>query len=171
MEEDGSSVKLAKVDATEEKALGEKFGVRGYPTLKFFRSGNPVDYQGPRDAEGIVQWLEKKTGPPALDVNDVETLKELKENNKVVIVGFFTDKDSEGAKEFLKAAGAIDDHKVLITSNADVIKAQDATDNSIVLYKSFDEPKVTFEGSLVAKVSSNPFPLKEIVRGGKISNC
>lgn len=28
---------IAKVDATENKALGERFGVRGFPTLIFFK--------------------------------------------------------------------------------------------------------------------------------------
>ena len=28
---------IAKVDATENKALGERFGVKGFPTLKFFK--------------------------------------------------------------------------------------------------------------------------------------
>lgn len=44
--EEGSSIKLVKVDATVEKDLGTQFGVRGYPTLKFFRDGVAADYGG-----------------------------------------------------------------------------------------------------------------------------
>jgi len=39
-------VKLGKVDATIESDLAEQFGIRGYPTLKFFKSGKPIDYSG-----------------------------------------------------------------------------------------------------------------------------
>ena len=98
-----------------------------------------------------MQWLEKKTGPPAVEVNDLETLNELKKNNAVVVIGFFKDKESDMAKAFVEAAGAIDEHKILITSN-DKVMADDAKDGSIFLFKDFDEPKAEYAGDAVAKV-------------------
>lgn len=44
--EEGSEIKLAKVDATVESELGEQYEVRGYPTIKFFKDGVPKDYAG-----------------------------------------------------------------------------------------------------------------------------
>lgn len=56
-------VPLAKVDATVEPELAKKFDIQGYPTLKFWNNGSKSDYDGPRDADGIVQWIREKTDP------------------------------------------------------------------------------------------------------------
>lgn len=52
MKENDPPVPFAKVDATEEKDLGTRYEVKGYPTLKVFRKGEAHDYDGPRDEEG-----------------------------------------------------------------------------------------------------------------------
>ncbi|KAG5879996.1 hypothetical protein JTB14_010115 [Gonioctena quinquepunctata] len=141
-----SPIKLGKVDATEEQDLAEQFGIRGYPTLKFFRNGSPSEYAGGRQADDIVSWLMKKTGPPAKDLASVDAAKELIESNNVVIVGFFKDQSSEAAKAFLNVAAAIDDIPFGISAEDAVSSEYEAAADSIVLFKKFDEGKVVFEG-------------------------
>lgn len=63
LKEGGSKVPLIKVDATVETKLGEQYKVNGYPTLKWFVGGSPTDYDGPREADGIVAWIKSMTGP------------------------------------------------------------------------------------------------------------
>lgn len=60
----GDKVSIAKVDADAEKDLGRRFGVQGFPTLKWFdgKSDKPEDYDGGRDLESLQKWVTTKTG-------------------------------------------------------------------------------------------------------------
>lgn len=51
---EGSEIRLAKVDATEESDLAQQYGVRGYPTIKFFKNG---DTAAPREYTGAAATL------------------------------------------------------------------------------------------------------------------
>ena len=42
-----------------------------------------------RQANDFINWMKKKTGPPATTLEDVETAKTFIEKDDVVIVGFF----------------------------------------------------------------------------------
>lgn len=55
---------IAKVDADEHKDLGRRFGVQGFPTLKWFdgKSKDPVDYNSGRDLESLSAFIQEKTG-------------------------------------------------------------------------------------------------------------
>jgi len=57
-------VLVAKVDADAEKSLASRFGVSGFPTLKWFPKGSltPEDYNGGRTAADIVKFINGKTG-------------------------------------------------------------------------------------------------------------
>ena len=49
------------INCDEEKQLCGQFGIKGFPTIKIFGSNKnkPDDYQGSRDANGIVQAAQK----------------------------------------------------------------------------------------------------------------
>ncbi|KAK9811741.1 hypothetical protein WJX72_009349 [[Myrmecia] bisecta] len=57
-------VVIAKVDADAHKSLGERFEVRGFPTIKHFARGQPVskpdDYTGGRTHDDFVAFLRGK---------------------------------------------------------------------------------------------------------------
>ncbi|CAK9139129.1 unnamed protein product, partial [Ilex paraguariensis] len=61
MDED---VVIANLDADTHKDLAEKYGVSGFPTLKFFPKGNKVgeDYDGGRDLDDFVNFINEKCG-------------------------------------------------------------------------------------------------------------
>ena len=57
-------VSIAKVDADAEKDMGRRFGVQGFPTIKWFdgKSDVPTDYNGGRDLESLSSFIVEKTG-------------------------------------------------------------------------------------------------------------
>lgn len=59
-----SKVTIAKADCDAHRDLGTRFGVQGFPTLKFFdgKSNTPVDYSGGRDLESLTKFITEKTG-------------------------------------------------------------------------------------------------------------
>ena len=89
LEELNPEIKLAKADATIETVLAEKYNVRGYPTLKFLSGESVIDYNGGRQADDIVNWLLKKTGPAAKELSTVDEAKSFIDENNVAVIGFF----------------------------------------------------------------------------------
>lgn len=60
-------VNIAKVDGDAHKDLSSKYGVSGFPTIKWFdgKSKDPVDYSGGRDLDSFQKFIEEKTGVKA----------------------------------------------------------------------------------------------------------
>jgi protein disulfide-isomerase A6 len=57
-------VVIANLDADKHRDLAEKYGVSGFPTLKFFPKGNKAgeDYDGGRDLDDFVKFINEKCG-------------------------------------------------------------------------------------------------------------
>ena len=57
-----SRVTIAKVNADDHRPLGERFAVRGFPTIKWFPRGSaqPIDYSGARTAVAIIAWIQEQ---------------------------------------------------------------------------------------------------------------
>jgi len=162
--EKDSPIKLAKVDATEESTVAEKFEVRGYPTLKFFKNGKAMEYGGGRTADTIVSWVEKKTGPPAKTLASVEDAKAYADGKSVAIIGFFKDETTDAAKAFLAAAGMMDDFEFGITGDDAVFKEYGVEGETVLLLKDFDDGKAVLsegitEEAVTKFVSSESLPL------------
>jgi len=90
---------IGKVDADEHKELGRRFGIQGFPTLKWFdgKSAKPVDYTGGRDLESLTKWVTEKTGlkpkskrsaPSRVEMLNDNTFKHEIGGEKDVLVAF-----------------------------------------------------------------------------------
>ena len=83
-------IALAKVDANDgkNKDLASEYDIKGFPTLKIFRDGGKTiqDYKGPRDAQGIVSYLKKQTGPASIEIKSIEDGNALIDGDNIVIV-------------------------------------------------------------------------------------
>lgn len=92
-------VSIGKVDADEHKELGRRFGVQGFPTLKWFdgKSDKPTDYDGGRDLDSLSAFIVEKTGikiktkkspPSAVEMLTDKTFKERIGGGEDVFVAF-----------------------------------------------------------------------------------
>lgn len=148
LSKENPEIRLGKVDATVQQELGERFKIRGYPTIKFFLEGNAIEYGGGRTADEIVQWLKKKSGPAAVTITSAEELKKLQEDSEVAVLGLFKNPESASAVVFTNVAKTVDSVSFAITSEASLFTELNVNgDEGIILFKKFDEGRNNFDGS------------------------
>lgn len=91
-----NNVVIASLDADEYKDLGTKFGVTGFPTLKWFPKDNKAgeEYSGGRGGEDFLKFLTEKSGVQRVLGGGVT-----EEAGRIPLFDDF-------AKQFLAASGA-----------------------------------------------------------------
>ncbi|KJE89521.1 protein disulfide-isomerase ERp60 [Capsaspora owczarzaki ATCC 30864] len=132
---DDPPIYIAKVDATEEPSLASDFGVSGYPTIKLFRKGAVSgDYDSGRDANSIVAYMRKQSGPSARTLSTVEEAKNFVAKNDISVIGFFPAVGSM-QEVFLKTADQKRDaFRFAVTSSKEVAAAFNIEGNKVVLF-------------------------------------
>lgn len=96
------SIKIAQVDCTEEADLCQKHEIKGYPTMKIMKGAyqEPVDYDGPREASGIVDHMVKMSLPPVLIVKDVDQfVEDIKSETAPYLVQILPSASHKGSKD------------------------------------------------------------------------
>uniref|UniRef100_A0A336KRW2 Protein disulfide-isomerase n=1 Tax=Culicoides sonorensis TaxID=179676 RepID=A0A336KRW2_CULSO len=153
LKDDDPPIALAKVDCTEAgKKTCEKFSVSGYPTLKIFKNGEvSQEYNGPREAAGIVKYMRAQVGPASKDLASLQAFETFLKVNEASVVGFF-EKDSSLKTTFNKYADKMREKlRFGYSSAADVLKKQGETD-AVLLFRNpqlsnkFEPDFVKFEG-------------------------
>lgn len=147
------SVALAKIDCTAETKSCGTYGVSGYPTLKIFKNGEKSeDYNGPREADGIVKYMRSKAGPSSKLISAVEDLDKFVSGDEHVIVGFFDSEGSDLQKSFQKLADALnEDFRFAHTTTKEVSEKYSFSNNIVIfrpkrLQNKFENSQLKYEG-------------------------
>eukprot|EP01087_Luapelamoeba_hula_P010778 TRINITY_DN286_c0_g1_i1.p1 TRINITY_DN286_c0_g1~~TRINITY_DN286_c0_g1_i1.p1 ORF type:complete len:515 (-),score=118.35 TRINITY_DN286_c0_g1_i1:47-1591(-) len=170
LKDSGSDIKLASVDCTENEALAGRFGIQGYPTLKIFRRGTPFEYNGPREAAGIVSYLEKQAGPsskPLKTASEVDAFIAKSQQD----VGFvaFSENDADLAIFRSVANNLRDDFIFGEVSDADLIAKYNH--KGVVAYKKYDDKEAEFKGTLAFENLKDWVNAQALALAGEITNA
>lgn len=98
-------IRLGKVDCTAETSVAKRYGIRGYPTLKFMRDGVQRPYTGGRSLSDITAFAKRMTEPAVRVVRRGEEVEGQVEKEAAVFV-LLGDDDKKLHTTFSKVAHA-----------------------------------------------------------------
>jgi len=164
---------LGKVNCDEETELAKQYEIKGYPTLKFFRNGYPIDHKGDRTHEALFTWLKKKSGAAVSEIGHIDDIQKCLEEADVCIVGHFTETESLLATVFNDVAASFDNYQFLLLTKPGAVDILEP--DSITLFKNFDEKVQVYEGPSHASelgtfIRINSIPLVNVYEGDKSSS-
>jgi protein disulfide-isomerase A6 len=151
--------KVAAVNCDEElnKPLCGKMGVQGFPTLKIVRPGKKAgkptveDYNGPREAKGIVEMVKDKVPNNVKRVTDAKLDEWLAENKASAKAMLFSEKGAISATLRTLAidfAGLIPIAQIRKSESSAVEKYAITSFPTLVLLKAGSDEPIKYDGSM-----------------------
>ncbi|KAK1260716.1 Protein disulfide isomerase-like 1-4 [Acorus gramineus] len=116
----GEEVSLAKVDASEEGELAQKYEIQGFPTVLFFIDGVHKPYPGQRNKEAIVTWIKKKIGPSIINITTTEDAEKILTAENKLVLGFLDSLVGPDSQELSAASKLEEDVTFYQTTSSDV---------------------------------------------------
>eukprot|EP01017_Pseudomicrothorax_dubius_P035105 TRINITY_DN4878_c0_g5_i1.p1 TRINITY_DN4878_c0_g5~~TRINITY_DN4878_c0_g5_i1.p1 ORF type:complete len:485 (-),score=132.86 TRINITY_DN4878_c0_g5_i1:42-1496(-) len=156
-------IPLAKVDATVEKALKERFELKTYPMIRFFMNGKSVEYNRSRTANEIVNWVKRRTLPPSIELKTVNEAEKFIADSQVAVI-LFGGEGTSAYETYVTEARIFDDISFGHTSSVDIASKYgvDLSAPRVVLFKKFDEGRADFTGPLETEDLRNFLDINEV---------
>jgi len=158
----GSPVIISKVDATIHVDTATKLGIRGYPTLKFFKNGQAIDYEGGRSAEELIKWITKKTSAATTELATAEKLAEFTGSAGLKVLGYLS-AGNVAAFTAVASDASLDDFAFAHVVDS-ALFGENAVDSAVIVKPG--ESNVVFSGELTEEalrqwILEEGFPLYE----------
>jgi protein disulfide-isomerase A6 len=119
---DSKTVLIGDVDCTIHKGLCSRFGVRGYPTIKYFTGATASDgdkYEGGRDYDSLKTFAEENLGPSCSVDN-----KDLCDDDQLALINAAEAMSVADLKTFVKEKEtAIEDAETNFKSEVEKLQA------------------------------------------------
>ncbi|KAK2196214.1 bifunctional Thioredoxin domain/Thioredoxin [Babesia duncani] len=93
LEEENVNVVLAEIDAVAHSDAVAEFEIKGYPTIKFFKRGIPIDYNSDRKAETIASWCKEMLNPALMETTNLEAEIASRKSKIALVAHGCNDKD------------------------------------------------------------------------------
>lgn len=103
-------VRVGAVNCEKNQETCSKFGIQGFPTLKFLAGGRTIDYNGPREESDLVtfamnEWTASRPPPEVHELTSSGVMEEHCMGNQLCFVALLPhilDSKADGRRKYLK---------------------------------------------------------------------
>jgi len=132
----GQSVFVGKVDCDAHAALGTRFHITKYPTIKYLRNGQLAkkEYRGQRSAQAFLEFVQEQTKNPVTEYTELQELNNL-EDKAQFIIGYFERKDDVEYENFRKVASNVKDECKFMAGFGETVAKMHPPGHDIVAFR------------------------------------